>query len=74
MDKKIDLISLAASEPKKAFYEPLIFPGLQFNPFINNKTTVLVFVSGKLIITGVKSEDRYDETKTFMRKLLLKFR
>jgi transcription initiation factor TFIID TATA-box-binding protein len=71
---KIDLLALNIEKYKNSFYDPTIFPGLKFNPFKSEKTTVLIFISGKVVITGLKDYDKVVETRDYMTRLLLKFK
>lgn len=50
----IRLESFAGDNPQSATYEPDIFPGAVFK-MLNPKCTVLVFVTGKIVVTGAKS-------------------
>jgi transcription initiation factor TFIID TATA-box-binding protein len=74
MDFPLDLYSLLYAKPKNAFYEPELFPGLQFKPSLFESTTVLMFVGGKIVITGVKTEEKYKETKCHIQRLLIKYK
>ena len=51
---KIDL-NLLARKQKDAEYNPEQFPGLMLR-IKNPKATILVFSSGKMVITGLRSE------------------
>mmetsp|Transcript_13251 Transcript_13251/g.18345 ORF Transcript_13251/g.18345 Transcript_13251/m.18345 type:complete len:96 (+) Transcript_13251:336-623(+) len=46
-------------------YEPEIFPGLVLRPD-NNKAVMIIFSSGKIVMTGLKS---FDELKRMQNKL-----
>lgn len=53
----IRLEGLAYDHREYSSYEPEMFPGLvyRYNPHDNSKAVLLLFVSGKVIITGCKS-------------------
>lgn len=74
VDYKIDLIAFNISNKNKSFYDPDIFPGLKFRPYSSSKATVLVFISGKIIVTGVKEIKILYEIKDYMTRLLLKYK
>jgi transcription initiation factor TFIID TATA-box-binding protein len=71
---KIDLIAFNLARPKNTFYDASIFPGLKFKPYTSSKTTILIFISGKLVITGVKEMDSVYEVKEYIERLLLRFK
>jgi transcription initiation factor TFIID TATA-box-binding protein len=71
---KIDLIAFNYAKPKNSFYEPTTFPGLKFNPYSSEKTTVLIFISGKIVITGIKDVSKIEETKDYVSRILLRFK
>lgn len=71
---KIDLIAFDRAKGRNSFYEPTIFPGLKFRPFSSERTTVLIFVSGKIVITGVKDPGKLYEAKDYVSRLLLRFK
>lgn len=54
-------------------YNPEIFSGLVYH-LAKPKCTILLFVSGKLIITGAKSERQVVESLEFIYPILLSFR
>ncbi|KAK2952130.1 putative TATA-box-binding protein [Blattamonas nauphoetae] len=58
----IRLEALAAKHVNFSTYEPEMFPGLVYR-LANSKITIIMFVSGKIIITGAKS--RQDIYTTF---------
>jgi transcription initiation factor TFIID TATA-box-binding protein len=72
---KIDLLAFHQTfpNPKKCFYDEIIFPGLKYYPY-NDKSTVLIFISGKIVITGVKSVEKINDIENLMRRLLLRFK
>ena len=46
------------SETPRTLYTPEIFPGLTWTPsYYNNNATVLLFTTGKIVITGCKTLD-----------------
>ncbi len=53
---KIDLYKLVSLHPSVCKYEPELFPGLKFQ-IPNKKPIVLIFQTGKAIITGSKTEN-----------------
>jgi transcription initiation factor TFIID TATA-box-binding protein len=71
---KIDLITFNYAYQTKSFYDPCIFPGLKFRPFSSEKTTILIFISGKIIITGLKDISKLIETKDYMLRILKKYK
>jgi transcription initiation factor TFIID TATA-box-binding protein len=60
------------AEKSKTIYEPEQFPGaiLRFNEPC--KTSILVFASGKVVITGLKSSDQIEPTIRKLGRLLEK--
>lgn len=72
VDYKIDLIAFNCT--KQSFYDPHIFPGLKFRPFNTSNSTILIFISGKVIITGVKEIKQLYEIRDYMVRILLKFK
>lgn len=58
-----------------AHYEPEIFPGLIYR-IMNPKVVILIFVSGKIVLTGAKTREDimkaydyiYPVLKTYMKK------
>jgi transcription initiation factor TFIID TATA-box-binding protein len=58
------------SENLKAIYEPEQFPGAILrleNPF---KTSILLFASGKVVITGLKSSEQIEPTIQILKQLI----
>ena len=55
-------------------FGPEYFPGLKFTPSREEKKTVLLFVSGKVVITGCKKVDDIYEIADYMKRILLKFK
>ena len=54
-------------------YEPEIFPGLIFR-LADPKVVLLIFVSGKVVLTGAKSEAMINKAFTDMYHVLAEFR
>jgi transcription initiation factor TFIID TATA-box-binding protein len=54
MTERIDLVKLYYAFPSRCFYEPELFPGLKFT-LVEPKAMVLIFHTGKVIITGVRT-------------------
>jgi len=66
----IDLLRLCEGE-HDAIFEPELFPGLNMRL---HGACVLVFVSGKCVITGCKREDHVIATHTELRKILPRYK
>lgn len=66
MNSEIDLNSLAHKHWKFCEYVPELFPGLKLT-LPDSRATALVFTTGKIVITGVKTENAL---KTFHRKVV----
>ena len=62
--KRINLTKVYGMYPKLSFFEPEIFPGLKFK--IHERITVMVFQTGKMMITGAKD---MDEIEFIVRKI-----
>jgi len=56
-----------------ATYEPELFPGLIYR-LVSPRTVFLIFVSGKIVITGAKTELDLSESMTKIHPLLLEYR
>ena len=54
-------------------YEPEVFPGLVYRMH-SPKVTFLIFVSGKIVVTGAKSEKIIQESFTEIYKIVHKFK
>ena len=54
-------------------YEPELFPGLIYR-LLNPKVVFLIFVSGKIVITGAKKESDLSEALTKLFPLLVEFK
>lgn len=57
--KKIDLTKFQIANYHKSIYEPELFPGLTYR---SRGCTFLLFMSGKVVITGAKSVDMLYES------------
>lgn len=53
---KLNLDLLAERLGEEASYEPELFPGLKYRP-VTGEVTLLVFSSGKIVMTGCPSEE-----------------
>ena len=69
----ISLEGLLYAHAQFCTYEPELFPGLIYR-MTDPKIVFLVFVSGKLVITGAKSEETLMEALQNMYPILLDFR
>ncbi|KAM7538529.1 hypothetical protein Aperf_G00000059378 [Anoplocephala perfoliata] len=69
----IRLEGLLMANEQMSQYEPEIFPGLIYR-IINPKLVFLIFVNGKVIITGAKSVELIYEALNKVYPVLLKFR
>ena len=67
---KLDLEKLYETIGGK--YEPELFPALQYNT--QNKITLLIFHSGKMVATGAKQKHDLDDAHAFIFPLLQKFK
>mmetsp|Transcript_3466 Transcript_3466/g.8176 ORF Transcript_3466/g.8176 Transcript_3466/m.8176 type:complete len:200 (-) Transcript_3466:3350-3949(-) len=54
-------------------YEPEIFPGLIFRP-TSTKAVVMIFSSGKVVFTGVKSEEDLDRIHNFILRIIIELK
>jgi transcription initiation factor TFIID TATA-box-binding protein len=70
---KIDLLAFHQAYPKKCFYDEIIFPGLKYCPY-SDRSTVLIFISGKIVITGVKCVEKINDIECLMRRIVLRFK
>lgn len=68
LNSNLDLISLAKTYKKYVEYEPELFPGARLC-FPGIKGTAILFHTGKIIVTGLKSES--DMRKFYNRVVLL---
>ena len=69
----IRLEGLAFRHGKFCHYEPELFPGLIYR-MVSPKVVLLIFVSGKVVITGAKSEAQAREAFSKMYPVLLEHR
>ena len=68
----IDLVTLASVFPLRCMYEPEVFPGLTYKGGGDTGgATFLVFSSGKVVITGVKSEQVLSACVDHLRQISL---
>merc|ERR1712228_1032630 len=56
----VRLESFAHYKPQLSSYEPELFPGLIYRMF-KPKVVVLIFVSGKIVLTGAKTKPDIDQ-------------
>eukprot|EP00300_Choanocystis_sp_HF-7_P021163 c20746_g1_i1.p2 GENE.c20746_g1_i1~~c20746_g1_i1.p2 ORF type:complete len:142 (+),score=32.08 c20746_g1_i1:271-696(+) len=69
----INLDELALSDHRSfCTYEPEIFPGLVYR-MASPKVVLLIFVSGKLVVTGAKGKQEIEEAFDRMRPVLVQF-
>jgi TATA-box binding protein (TBP) (component of TFIID and TFIIIB) len=71
---KIDLIAFNMSRPLNSFYDPTIFPGLKFKPYVNEKMVALIFISGKIVVTGIQEVEKINDIKDYVSKILLRYK
>jgi len=69
----IRLEGLVYAHSTFASYEPELFPGLIYR-LVSPRTVFLIFVSGKIVITGAKTEADLGESMTKIHPLLLEYR
>ena len=69
----IRLEGLVYAHSAFASYEPELFPGLIYR-LAEPKVVCLIFVSGKIVITGAKTEKAISDTMTKMFPVLLEYR
>ena len=69
----IRLEGLVYAHSTFASYEPELFPGLIYR-LVSPRTVFLIFVSGKIVITGAKTEADLAESMTKIHPLLLEYR
>ena len=70
LGKKLNIVSLAQNL-SKSIYEPDQFPGLIFK--IPDSCTFLIFASGKIVISGAKSEEQLSACAKNIFKLVREF-
>ena len=71
---KLNLERFYYSNMSNSMYEPEFFPGLKYLPSKFEKKTILIFISGKIILTGFKNEKDVYDFASYMYRLLLKFK
>lgn len=69
----IKLEGLLYAHPSNSTYEPEIFPGLVYR-LTDPKVAFLVFVSGKIVITGAKTEESLEIALRLLYPHLADFR
>ena len=69
----ISLEGLYASNGKHCSYEPELFPGLIFK-MVEPKIVLLIFVSGKIVLTGAKKKEQIYEGFRIIYNLLVKYK
>ncbi len=69
----IRLEALAHAHSNYAHYEPELFPGLVYR-MLEPRLALLIFVSGKVVITGAKSRDDLNEAFQKLYPVLCQFR
>ncbi|KAK4529212.1 hypothetical protein CCYA_CCYA01G0069 [Cyanidiococcus yangmingshanensis] len=69
----IRLEALAHAHSNYAHYEPELFPGLVYR-MLEPKLALLIFVSGKVVITGAKSRDDLNDAFQKLYPVLCQFR
>uniref|UniRef100_A0A915DQ01 TATA-box binding protein n=1 Tax=Ditylenchus dipsaci TaxID=166011 RepID=A0A915DQ01_9BILA len=67
---KIDLNTMAKLNRQCCTYEAELFPGLSYR-VIQPKVTMLVFASGKVVITGAKTQEHINKAYTLLYPKLL---
>lgn len=73
MNFTIHLGKLAVQHYKNCCYEPEIFPGLRYR-MEKPAVTILIFISGKLIITGAKVEKDILEAFNIIYPIILNYK
>ena len=71
---QISLESFYNSKRSNCVFEQEFFPGLKFVPIKSEKKTALLFVSGKVIITGCKKEEDVYEMASKLNRMLLYYK
>ncbi|GAB5030870.1 tata-box binding protein [Nannochloropsis oceanica] len=69
----IRLEGLVMDQPRFCSYEPELFPGLVYRMY-NPKIVLLIFVSGRIIITGAKTKRDMDAALEKLHPILLEYR
>ncbi|GLE01544.1 hypothetical protein PINS_up010374 [Pythium insidiosum] len=70
---RLRLEGLAHDHRRFCTYEPELFPGLIYR-YLRSNVTLLVFVSGKVVITGSKSIEQAEDVLVKMYPVLLQYR
>ena len=71
---KLNLETFYYSNISNSLYEPEFFPGLKYLPSKSEKKTVLIFISGKIVLTGFKNEKDVYDIASYLYRLFLKFK
>lgn len=69
----IRLEGLSNDHGRFATYEPEIFPGLIYK-LLDPKVVLLIFVSGKVVLTGAKTRDQINRAFEILYPVLLQYR
>ena len=69
----IRLEGLVYAHSQFASYEPELFPGLVYR-LVNPRVVFLIFVSGKVVITGAKKESDLSSALTKLYPVLVEFK
>lgn len=69
----IRLEGLVMDQPRFCSYEPELFPGLVYRMY-NPKIVLLIFVSGRIIITGAKAKRDMDAALEKLHPILVEYR
>ncbi|KAL3799189.1 hypothetical protein ACHAW5_005466 [Stephanodiscus triporus] len=69
----VRLEGVAFAHPTHSSYEPELFPGLIYR-LVQPKVVLLIFVSGKVVITGAKTEEQLVEGLRRVFPIMLEFR
>lgn len=69
----IRLEGLVYAHSTFASYEPELFPGLIYR-LVNPRVVFLIFVSGKIVITGAKTEADLSQAYTKLLPVLMEYR
>lgn len=70
---KVRLEGLARDHLRFSTYEPELFPGLIYR-MLRPKCTLLIFISGKLVITGCQTRAEGEEALSTIYPVLLQYR
>ncbi|KAJ0410484.1 hypothetical protein ATCC90586_000654 [Pythium insidiosum] len=70
---RVRLEGLAHEHRRFCTYEPELFPGLIYR-YLRSNVTLLVFVSGKVVITGSKTTEQAEDVLVQMYPVLLQYR